>query len=212
MELKLQGYRYSVYTWIVRMALAECGVAYGYDEFDPFVDGAVGLHPFGRVPVLAHDGFVVYETAAILRYADQEFAKGRLTPADAAAAARMQQVIGIADSYAYWPLVRQVFSNAVFAPRTGAVTDVAALTEGLARAPKPLAELERICCEGVVLNQRAVGLADIYLAPMISYFVETEAGAALLAQTPALSRWWTWISARPSFVETKPVLPPLAQP
>ncbi len=28
-------------------------------------------HPFGRVPVLEHDGFMLYETQAILRYLDR---------------------------------------------------------------------------------------------------------------------------------------------
>ena len=37
-------------------------------------------HPFGRVPVIEHDDFVLYESQAILRYADQVFAMGRLTP------------------------------------------------------------------------------------------------------------------------------------
>ncbi len=30
----------------------------------------LSLHPFGRVPVLEHDGFKLYETQAILRYLD----------------------------------------------------------------------------------------------------------------------------------------------
>ena len=28
----------------------------------------LALHPFGRVPAVVHDGFVLYETAAITRY------------------------------------------------------------------------------------------------------------------------------------------------
>ena len=28
-------------------------------------------HPFGRVPVLEHDGYLLYETQAILRYLDR---------------------------------------------------------------------------------------------------------------------------------------------
>jgi glutathione S-transferase len=31
----------------------------------------LGLHPFGRIPVLEHDGFVLYETQAIRRYVDR---------------------------------------------------------------------------------------------------------------------------------------------
>jgi Glutathione S-transferase len=39
-------------------------------------------HPFGRVPVLEHDGFHLYESQAILRYLDRVLPNPALTPAD----------------------------------------------------------------------------------------------------------------------------------
>jgi glutathione S-transferase len=39
-------------------------------------------HPFGRVPVLEHNGFSLYETQAILRYLDRVLPVPALTPAD----------------------------------------------------------------------------------------------------------------------------------
>ena len=39
-------------------------------------------HPFGRMPVLEHDGFILYETQAILRYLDRILPEPPLTPAD----------------------------------------------------------------------------------------------------------------------------------
>ena len=45
-------------------------------------------HPFGRVPAFEHDGFVLYETQAILRYLDRVLPAPPLTPADPKAAAR----------------------------------------------------------------------------------------------------------------------------
>src|SRR5216683_7337781 len=58
-------------------------------------------HPFGRVPVLEHDGFMLYETAAILRYLDRVLPDPRLTPADARRAARMDQLMSINDWYLF---------------------------------------------------------------------------------------------------------------
>ena len=49
----------------------------------------LALHPFGRVPVLEHDGFWLYETQAILRYLDRVLPKPPLTPDDAKRAARI---------------------------------------------------------------------------------------------------------------------------
>ncbi len=129
MTLVLHGYRYSVYNRIVRLALAEKGVAYERVEVNPFAPDVpaayLALHPFGRVPTLVHDGFTLYETAAITRYIDRAFAGPALQPGASQALARMDQIIGVVDAYAYWPLVRQVFSHRVFRPRFGQLGDEA---------------------------------------------------------------------------------------
>ena len=71
MSLVLHGYRYSVYQRIARLTLEEKGVAYQQVEVNPFATDVpaayLALHPFGRVPALVHDGFALYETAAITR-------------------------------------------------------------------------------------------------------------------------------------------------
>ena len=54
-------------------------------------------HPFGRVPVLEHDGFRLYETQAILRYLDRVQPDPPLTPADPRQTARMDQVMSVND-------------------------------------------------------------------------------------------------------------------
>ena len=59
----------------------------------------LALHPFGRVPVLEHDGFRLYETQAILRYLDRIRPAPSLTPANAQAAAGMDWVMNISDWY-----------------------------------------------------------------------------------------------------------------
>jgi glutathione S-transferase len=56
-------------------------------------------HPLGRVPAIEDDGFVVYETQAILRYHDAIGRGPALTPAGPKAAARMNQVIGAIAGY-----------------------------------------------------------------------------------------------------------------
>ena len=53
-------------------------------------------HPFGRVPVLEHDGFSLYETQAILRYLDRIVPAPALSPSDAKRLARMDQVMMVA--------------------------------------------------------------------------------------------------------------------
>src|SRR5262249_30093081 len=105
MALVLHGYHYSVYLRIVRLVLAEKGVQYARVEVNPFAADVpaeyLRLHPFGRVPTLVHDGFVLFETSAITRYIDRAFSGPRLQPQDARAAARMDQIIAVVDAYGY---------------------------------------------------------------------------------------------------------------
>jgi glutathione S-transferase len=61
----------------------------------------ISRHPFGRVPVLEHSDFLLYETQAILRYLDRILPQPALTPAEPRAAARMDQVMNICDWYLF---------------------------------------------------------------------------------------------------------------
>lgn len=202
----LTGFRHSVYTRAARIALAEKGVAYGYSEHDPFQPGARGPHPFGRVPVLRHGAFALYETSAITAYVDARFDGPALMPAAPEAAARAVQVIGMVDAYAYWPLVRQVYSHAVFRPAMGEPASDKVLTEGLEQAPRVLAAFEDVAAEALVLGE-TFSRADCHLAPMIAAFSAAPQGAALLEGFPALSYWWAGVVGRASVIATDESLP-----
>src|SRR5258708_9772575 len=210
MSLTLHGYRYSVYVRIARLVLAEKGVAYDQVEIDPFAPAipadCLALHRFGRVPTLVHDGFVLYETGAITRYLDRAFAGPALQPHEPRALARMDQVIGIIDSYAYWPLVRQVFSHRVFRPALGGPVDEASVAQGLAAAAKALGALEALAAAPFLAGP-AISLADFHLGAMIAYFTLAPEGLALLERHPRLAAWWRQVSRPPRFAATHPRLP-----
>jgi glutathione S-transferase len=208
MTLVLHGYRPSVYVRVARLTLAEKGVAYDQVEVNPFAPDPpaeyLALQPFNRVPTLVHDGFVLYETGAITRYLDRAFAGPPLQPADPRALARMDQIIGIVDSYAYWPLVRQVYVHAVGLPRRGQAGDPKEIANGLSAAAKVLAAIEGLASDAAFLVGPAPSLADLHLLPMVAYFSEAPEGAALLAQHPRLENWFTRMKTRPSFAATDP--------
>lgn len=214
-ELRLTGFRHSVYTCSVRIALSEKGVAYAYEECDPFQpqgqEGLRALHPFGRVPVLQHEGFRLYETAAILGYVNEAFAGPELMPQGAKARARARQVIAIADSYVYQPLVRDAFSHAVYRPMLGEKGDAEVIARGLEAAPAMLDALEEIAAEGLVLQPKSDATTDGHLFAMLDYFVMVDEGQAMIAARPNLSTWFTAFAARPSAIETKPDLGALTE-
>jgi glutathione S-transferase len=112
------GAPYSVYVRAVRLALEEKGVPYELVPVDIFAPGGpppehrVG-HPFGKIPALEHAGFRLYEAGAITRYVDEAFPGPRLQPEEPRSRARMNQIIGILDSYAYRTLVWDIYVERV---------------------------------------------------------------------------------------------------
>lgn len=211
MAIELHGYQYSVYSWIARLALHEKGKAFDWIEVNPFAEDVpasyLAIHPFKRVPALIHDGIVVYETSAITRYVDEAFEGPRLQPQEPRDRARCNQIISIVDSYAYWPLVRQVFSHGVFRPMMKLQADEKEFQSGLEAAPRILAALEDAAGGGRYLCGNDISLADIHLAPMIGYFARAPEGKDLLQKQLRLSAWWADFSKRAAFVATSPRLP-----
>lgn len=207
----LRGYRFSVYHRIARIVLFEKGIDCQIEDVNPF-DASLPAsflqrHPFGRVPVFSHGAYDIYETVAIARYIDAAFPGPELTPAAAPSIGRMTQVISIVDSYAYRPLIRQVFEHAVFRPAAGEKADQAEIAAGLKASSIVLDALDRLATEGLVLNGTTFTLADCHLAPMIACFAMAPEGADALRSRPALSDWWSSVAARPSLVATEPGLP-----
>jgi glutathione S-transferase len=203
----LHGYRYSVYNRIARLVLLLKGVEYGTVEVDPFgelSEDYLRLNPFGRVPVLTHGAFALFETGAIARYVDRAFAGPSLQPERATALARMDQVIAVIDAYGYWPMVRQVASHGFFRPFLGEESSREEIEKGLEGSRKVLSFLDGVAGEGEILGGRDIGLADCHLAPMIDYFVRAEEGKAALSPHRALQRWWDRVSGLDVLKATDP--------
>ncbi len=211
MTLVLHGYRYSVYVRIARLVLAEKGPSYEQVEVNPFAAEIpaeyLALHPFGRVPTLVHDGFVLYETGAITRYVDRAFPGPALQPTDPKLLARMDQIVGVVDSHAYWPLVRQVFVHDVMRPHMGTEGDPQELRKGLDASARALDALETLAAAEAWLTGPDLSLADLHLGAMVAYLAKSARGAALLAERPRLSAWWQRLNERPSVAATDPGLP-----
>lgn len=206
--MDLYGLERSVYTRMARLALEEKGAAYTLHETEIFGPGGVppehlARHPFGRIPVLEHDGFRLYETASITRYVDECCAGPALQPAEPRARARMNQVIGVLDSYTYRPMVWGVFVERMRRPPSGAVPDEAGIAQALTAARTCLTALMAITqCRPFLLGE-ALSLADLHAFPILAYFALAPEGQALLAEYPALDTWLSMMSARPSVQRTK---------
>ena len=211
MPVVLYGPAYSTYTRTARLALEEKGVAYDLREVDTLAGEGqtaehLARHPWGKVPVLEHDGFALYETVAIARYADEAFPGPALMPTDPRRRARVAQVCSILDSYGWSPMVITVFVQRVVVPMRGGATDQGAIDEAMPRCERVLAAVEGLMDGEEFLLGGAVSLADLHLVPILDYFARTEDGRAALARHPRLSAWWQRIEQRPSVARTRPSL------
>ncbi|MDQ0304330.1 glutathione S-transferase family protein [Ancylobacter polymorphus] len=193
----------SVYVRIVRLTLIEKGVDHELVPVDPFAPEGVppsyrARHPFGRIPAFEHDGFRLFETGAITRYVNEAFEGPGLLPSEVRARARANQIISLADAYAYRPLVWGIYVERVEKPAQGEPTDEARLAAALAEADVCLASLAALMNGAPFLTGPRLSLADLHLAPMVFYVRQAPEGAALLAGHPGLAQWWARMSARPS--------------
>ncbi|MDN5926609.1 MAG: glutathione S-transferase family protein [Hyphomicrobiales bacterium] len=211
MGIILHGYRYSVYLRIARMTFLEKDVPVGHAEIDPFANDVpasyLEMNPFGRVPTLVDGDFVLYETTAIARYADEAFDGPPLQPRDPRRRARMNQIVAILDSYGYQPMVRQVFSQRVFNARLGRPPDEAVVERAMATSNLVLRALEKLCSGNGDLVDENITLADLHLAGMMAYFTAAEEGAAALRNYTGLSRWWDKMRGRDALAASDPGLP-----
>lgn len=204
----LYGLSRSVYTRIARLALEEKGVCYSLEEVDIFGPAGVPAEhferqPFGRIPAFAHDGFMLYETGAITRYVDEAFAGTRLQPQEPRARARMNQVIGIVDSYAYRPMIWGVFAARIVAPEEGVEPDEALVAESLAKARTCCRALDEILGSKRYFAGDELSLADAHALPILLYFAMTREGTQTLSAHPRLRAWLDNMAARPSVQRTQ---------
>jgi glutathione S-transferase len=195
----------SPYGRAVLATFDEKGVGY---RFAPVSGGArnephISRHPFGRVPVLEHDGFSLYETQAIMRYLDRVLPGPALTPADPAAAARMDQVMNICDWYLFQGVNNVIGFHRIVAPRLfGSAPDEAAIAAAMPRARVVFKELSRLLGTQAYFTGESVSLADILVAAHLDFLAETPEWGQLAQSTPNLVALVSRMNARPSFRST----------
>ena len=159
-------------------------------------------HPFGRIPAFEHHGWMLYETQAIMRYVDAAVPGPRLQPEEPRAAARMNQLMGITDSYVMRQISVTITLNRVVKPRFNSPVDEDAVTAAIPNARVCIAEIGRLLDDNTWLAGDTISLADLLLAPHLSMFAQAPEGAEILREHKKLGDWLARIEARPSMTAT----------
>ncbi|HEX2365546.1 MAG TPA: glutathione S-transferase family protein [Bradyrhizobium sp.] len=163
----------------------------------------LALHPFGRVPVLVHNGFKLYETQAILRYLDRVLPEPSLTPSDVKRAARMDQAMNVNDWYLFHDVGNVIIFQRVIGPQLmGLTPDEDVIKAAMPKAHAVYDELSRLLGAQPYFAGEAVSLADLMLAPAVEFFTIIPEWTVLGAPHANLVSWMKRMQDRPSMKAT----------
>jgi glutathione S-transferase len=183
--------------------LEEKGAPYRLARLAPKSAEHLALHPFGRMPVLAHKEFRLYETQAILRYLDRVLPTPPLTPADPKLAARMDQVMNINDWYLFHDVGNVIIFHRVVGPKVmGTTPDEEAIEAAMPKAHVVFGELARLLAQQTYFAGDTLSLADLMVAPAVAFFTLTPEWSVLGAPHANLVAWLARMQARPSMQAT----------
>jgi len=160
-------------------------------------------HPFGRVPVLQHGDFQLYETQAILRYIDRVHPAPGLTPAHPRDAARMDQLMNINDWYLFQGVASVIAFQRVVGPRLmGLAPDEDAIAAAMPKARTVFDELALRLGDKRFFVNDAISLADVHLAPQLDFLRATPEWEPLTSKHGNLGKWLDLMNSRPSMAAT----------
>eukprot|EP00753_Platysulcus_tardus_P017527 PLAT6429.1.p1 GENE.PLAT6429.1~~PLAT6429.1.p1 ORF type:complete len:227 (+),score=34.94 PLAT6429.1:49-681(+) len=207
MVLKLYGNPISTCTRRVATVCKELDIPYELIS----IDFAKGEHkspaflekqPFGQVPYIDDDGFILFESRAIARYLAAK-AGSPLLPTNLKDLARFEQAASIEQAN-FDPFASGIAFEKVFKGFRGLATDDARVAEYATALEGKLDAYEKILSKQKYLAGDNITLADLFhlpygsmLAPVGFNFLEDA------AKRPNVARWWKDISSRPSWQAVK---------
>ena len=160
-------------------------------------------HPFGRIPVIEHDGFLLYECQAILRYLDRVLPGASLTPSEPRLAARMDQLMNINDWYLFQGVGNVIGFHRIVGPRLlGLTPDEAAIKAAMPSAHRVFDELAHLLADSAYLAGAELTLADLLIAPALEFLQQTPEWEALTCRHTTLLAWLEKVGQRPSMAAT----------
>ena len=202
--MKLSGNPLSTCTRKVLCTLAETGTPYEFVTIY-FTKGEhkqpahLARQPFGKVPAIDDDGFMMFESRAICRYLNRKVG-GALEPADLRGRAMMEQWMSV-EQAEFTPAAMKLIYNYVFWPMMGKDQDSAMITDGNAGVTACLEVMDRRLASSTYLAGDQFTLADVNFLPYVEYLMASPA-KELFGKHAHVMAWWNRCSERPSWRKT----------
>ncbi|KAF7346835.1 Glutathione S-transferase [Mycena sanguinolenta] len=160
-------------------------------------------HPFGQIPMIDDDGFIVYESRAICRYIIDKYPNQGpdLLPKGLKERTLVEQAAAV--EYAtFTPALLPVLREGVGKKRRGEPVDQAVLDEALKELSAKLDVYEVILGKHKFLAGDEFSFADLChyaYAPMLT-MGEIN---IMTSKGPNVTRWWNELMSRPTWVKLK---------
>ena len=202
--VKLYGFAVSPHVRAARIALLEKHVPFEFVAIGPdhlASDDFGRINPFRKMPALEAGDLTLYETAALMVYADGIGSGPALEPVDAIARAKTWQFVGIAQNYLYPVGVMQLYFHNVLVHLFGMEPDQALAAGSVDPTARHLDVLETALADEF-LTGAGLTIADIYAGTMVDYIARTRDGRTSLSTRPKVSAWLERLRARESFRAT----------
>jgi glutathione S-transferase len=146
----------------------------------------------------------LFETSAIMRYADEAFPGPRLMPETPADRARAEQWISGVHCYFFDAMIRRYVLQYIFPKGADGKPDRTTIDAALVDVKRQLGTLDKAYGSRNFLVGEQATLADLFIAPIIFYVGNMPEGKDLLASSANVRRAQAAISERESFKATMP--------
>ena len=191
----------STFSRRVRIALLEKQIPFEPVNIDMAVrehksEAHLSRNPYGRVPAIDDDGFLLYESAAILMYLEATHPQPPLVPADAQGRALVDMHVRLCDMQFARHAGTIIFPRRFLPPERW---DRAAMDMARREMELHFAILSAQLGESTYLVRNAFSLADIAYLPMLHFVPLMD-----IELQPNLAAWRERLLARPSAHATIP--------
>ena len=156
----------------------------------------LALNPYGRVPVIDDDGFVLYESAAILSYLETTRPQRPLAPTCSQGKALVDMHLRLCDGQLAKSVGVIIFPKR-FLPAER--WDLAAMAQAKGEIEKHLTMVERALQGREYLVGDEFSLADLAYLPLLQFLALTE-----VVPSAAVAAWSQRLLSRPSALATVP--------
>ena len=199
--LRIHQHPFSTYSRRVRIALLEKKIPHELVEIDMVArqhrsPEYLALNPYGRVPTLEEDGFVLYESTAILEYLELTRPDPPLVPADPRGRALVAMHLKLCDIQ----LARQtgtIIFPKRFLPKER--WDEKVMAQAKSEIEKHLEIVEKQLGTKQFMVADRYTLVEVCYTPFVEFLPLME-----VTPPPAVAAWVERMLSRDSAVQTKP--------